>query len=46
MVLMAACSALQAGELVPYSEFANTAVSATVNLHEEYYTWLQSGAYK
>ncbi|WIA34826.1 hypothetical protein OEZ86_013124 [Tetradesmus obliquus] len=37
---------VQAGELVPYSEFANSAVSATVNLHEEYYTWLQSGAYK
>jgi hypothetical protein len=31
---------------VPYAEFSNAAVSATINLHEEYYGWLQSGAYK
>lgn len=40
------CLPVQAGELVPYTEFASSPLSGTANLNEEYFLWLQSGAYK
>jgi hypothetical protein len=40
------CVCPQAGELIPYTEFASSPLCGTANLNEEYFIWLQSGAYR